>query len=91
MDELRTYDNGENSKYLPYLKDTMDRRSMFWYPGSFTAQEAFDVSIYRIKDLSQNIFTVISMDIKKKKKKMLLCLIYFRFFFFFFRNLELPF
>lgn len=44
LDELRTYDSGENSNYMPYLRNSVDRRSMFWWPGSFTAQEAFDVN-----------------------------------------------
>lgn len=44
LDELRTYDNGDHSDYMPYLRSSMDRRSMSWWPGSFTAQEAFDVS-----------------------------------------------
>ncbi|XP_050529257.1 CD109 antigen-like isoform X2 [Daktulosphaira vitifoliae] len=44
LDELRSYDNSENAKYLPYLNNWSDRRSMVWWPGSFTAQEAFDKS-----------------------------------------------
>ncbi|XP_050425560.1 CD109 antigen-like isoform X2 [Adelges cooleyi] len=44
LDELRTYDNSESAKYLPYIKNWDDRRSMVWWPGSFTAQEAFDKS-----------------------------------------------
>uniref|UniRef100_A0A2H8TEP0 TEP1-F n=1 Tax=Melanaphis sacchari TaxID=742174 RepID=A0A2H8TEP0_9HEMI len=44
LDELRTYDNGEHSNYMPYLKDSLDRRSMFWWPGSYTANQAFDKS-----------------------------------------------
>ncbi|XP_027843967.2 CD109 antigen-like isoform X1 [Aphis gossypii] len=44
LDELRTYDNGEHSNYMPYLRDSLDRRSMFWWPGSYTAHQAFDKS-----------------------------------------------
>lgn len=44
LDELRTYDNGEHSSYMPYLRNSIDRRSTAWWPGSFTAHEAFDVS-----------------------------------------------
>jgi len=45
LDELRTYDNGEHSNYMPYLRESLDRRSMFWWPGSYTAHQAFDVSV----------------------------------------------
>ncbi|XP_015369821.1 PREDICTED: CD109 antigen-like isoform X2 [Diuraphis noxia] len=44
LDELRTYDNGEHSNYMPYLRESLDRRSMFWWPGSYTAHQAFDKS-----------------------------------------------
>lgn len=45
LDELRTYDNGEHSNYMPYLRESLDRQSMFWWPGSYTAHQAFDVSV----------------------------------------------
>jgi CD109 antigen len=44
LDELRTYDNGKHSHYTPYLRESLDRRSMFWWPGSYTAHQAFDKS-----------------------------------------------
>ncbi|VVC42395.1 Alpha-2-macroglobulin, thiol-ester bond-forming,Alpha-macroglobulin, receptor-binding,Alpha-2- [Cinara cedri] len=44
LDELRTYDNSDDNNYMSFFRNSADRRSTFWSPGSFTTHEAFDKS-----------------------------------------------
>lgn len=44
LDELRSYDNSDSNRLLPFIRGDRDRRALFRWPGSFTAQEAFDKS-----------------------------------------------
>lgn len=44
LNELRSYDNSDSNQLLPFMRGDRDRRALFRWPGSFTAQEAFDKS-----------------------------------------------
>uniref|UniRef100_A0A1B6EFY6 TEP1-F n=1 Tax=Clastoptera arizonana TaxID=38151 RepID=A0A1B6EFY6_9HEMI len=44
LNEMRSYDQSESSQFLHLLRDTRERRSTYWWPGSFTANEAFEKS-----------------------------------------------
>ncbi|XP_039279526.1 CD109 antigen isoform X2 [Nilaparvata lugens] len=44
LNELYSYDNGEMMKFLPFMKEAKERGPMSWWPGTFTAEEAFEKS-----------------------------------------------
>ncbi|XP_075211329.1 CD109 antigen-like isoform X2 [Lycorma delicatula] len=44
FNELRSYDSGEIYKFLPYMREAREKRTIYWWPGSFTAEEAFEKS-----------------------------------------------
>lgn len=43
MQEMRSYDGGDSSQFVPQMQSLRERRSLFWWPGSLTAQETYEV------------------------------------------------
>lgn len=46
MQEMRSYDGGDSSQFVPQMQSLRERRSLFWWPGSLTAQETYEVQGY---------------------------------------------
>ncbi|XP_054284946.1 CD109 antigen-like isoform X2 [Macrosteles quadrilineatus] len=44
LQEMRSYDASDSSQFLPQFDNLRQRRSLFWWPGSLTAQESFEKS-----------------------------------------------
>lgn len=49
MQEMRSYDGGDSSQFIPQMQSLRERRSLFWWPGSLTAQETYEVQVYVYK------------------------------------------
>ncbi|XP_046675493.1 CD109 antigen-like isoform X2 [Homalodisca vitripennis] len=44
LSEMRSYDASDSSQFIPQMEGIRERRSLFWWPGSLTAQETFEKS-----------------------------------------------
>jgi hypothetical protein len=45
LQEMRSYDASDSSQFLPQIDNLREKRSLFWWPGSLTAQETFEVTV----------------------------------------------